>query len=136
MVRLGRLILVVLLMSLSFVPRAGAQETQSAPISGKDLFAAHCAACHGSDGKGAAEGTGSEKSSPADLTQIAKRNNGRFPSMRVTAIIDGEYNVPPHEVRAMPVWGPVFRARAHGRLDSAQVQIMKLVRYLQSIQEK
>ena len=136
MVRLGRLILVVLLISLSFVPRAAAQEAQSAPASGKDLFAANCAACHGLDGKGAAQETRSAKSPLADLTQIAKRNDGRFPSMRVTAMIDGEYNVSTHEVRAMPVWGPVFRARAHGRLDSAQVQIMKLVRYLQSIQEK
>jgi hypothetical protein len=36
----------------------------------------------------------------------------------------------------MPIWGPIFRTMAHGHNDSAQLRINRLVRYIESIQEK
>lgn len=47
---------------------------------GAALFAANCAACHGTDAKG---------DTAPDLTGIAARNGGTFPRDRVMAQIDG-----------------------------------------------
>ena len=52
-------------------------------------YADYCAACHGATGKGdgiAAEGLTKK---PADLTQLAARNGGKFPTTRVMAQIWG-----------------------------------------------
>jgi hypothetical protein len=71
-----------------------------------------------------------------DLTVLAKKNNGVFPAMHVSEVIDGEFEKPAHGSKEMPVWGPVFRSLAHGRNDSAQRRINHLVKYLESLQQK
>ena len=53
-------------------------------VKGPDLFRAHCAACHGLDGKGSGPVAPTLKIKPADLTVIAKNNGGKFPEARVT----------------------------------------------------
>jgi mono/diheme cytochrome c family protein len=109
---------------------------KSEPISGKQLYASYCALCHGADAKGGGSFSPQLKVWPPDLTQLAKKNNGVFPSMRVSEVIDGEFDKPAHGSKDMPVWGPVFRSMAHGRQDSAQVRINHLVKYMQSLQQK
>ena len=44
----------------------------------KTEFLSKCAACHGADGKGAGPLSATIKQKPADLTILAKRNNGVF----------------------------------------------------------
>jgi mono/diheme cytochrome c family protein len=127
---------IVILSSVAVAQQPESQDATQVAIPGRVLFVANCAACHGLDGRGVNSATSSKNPSSPDLTQVTKRNGGQFPAMRVTAAIDGEYDQPLNSVRAMPVWGPVFRSRAHGHADSAQVQILKLVRYVRSLQEQ
>jgi hypothetical protein len=49
---------------------------------------------------------------PSDLTTLAKRNAGVFPSQRIWETIDGRTSVMigSHGAREMPVWGNVFRS--------------------------
>ena len=62
--------------------------------SGKDLFKAYCASCHGSDAKGKGPMATSLRVQPADLTRISIRNRDVFPMMRVQKIISGEELLP------------------------------------------
>jgi mono/diheme cytochrome c family protein len=116
--------------------QTGSQATNAEPLTGKQLYTSYCALCHGSDGKGGGPFSPQLKVWPPDLTQMAKKNHGVFPQMRVTEAIDGEFGKPSHGSAEMPIWGPVFRSMAHGHNDSAQVRIKSLVKYLESIQEK
>ena len=106
------------------------------PVSGKQLYNSYCALCHGPDGKGGGPFSPQLKVWPPDLTQLAKKNHGIYPEMRVTEAIDGEFGKPSHGSAEMPIWGPVFRSMAHGHQDSAHFRISSLVKYLGSIQEK
>ena len=107
-----------------------------AKVSGKRLFEEHCAFCHGAEAKGGGPFAASLKVWPPDLTVLSRKNNGTFPELHVSEVIDGEFEKPAHGSREMPIWGPIFRAAAHGKNDSAQVRIKALTQYLESIQEK
>ena len=116
---------------------AGQQNSSPAgPMSGKQLYASYCGLCHGADAKGGGPFSPQLKVWPPDLTQLAKKNGGTFPSLHIAEIIGGEFDKPSHGSREMPVWGPVFRSMAHGRKDSAQRRIDSLVKYLESLQQK
>jgi hypothetical protein len=72
---------------------------------GQAEFLSKCAECHGVDGKG--EGSKSSKLAmrPADLTLLAKNNNGVFSPDAVAEAIDGRRAARPHRGSAMPIWG-------------------------------
>src|SRR6266853_745741 len=59
-------------------------------VKGPDLFRAHCAACHGSDAKGNGPLASALKAKPTDLTVLAKKNGGQFPSARARKTITGD----------------------------------------------
>src|SRR5579862_8237910 len=78
-------------------------------VKGPDLYRAHCAACHGSDGKGGGPTASSLRVKPADLTLLSKNNTGKFPTDRIQKIISGDApTLLSHGSREMPVWGPIF----------------------------
>jgi mono/diheme cytochrome c family protein len=104
-------------------------------VKGPDLYRAHCAACHGSDGKGDGPLASALKAKPADLTALAKNSGGRFPAERVGKFIAGEEISASHGSREMPVWGPIFHQVEDDR-DFGKVRIQNLVKYLESIQQK
>ena len=106
------------------------------PVSGEQLYGSYCAMCDGADAKGGGPFAPQLKVWPPDLTQLAKKSNGTYPSMRVAESIDGEFGKPEHGSREMPIWGPVFRSMAHGRKDSAQSKIDALVKYLETLQQQ
>jgi mono/diheme cytochrome c family protein len=135
-------VLVILLFSGLAVGQTGAEKkgatpSQNEPISGKQLYVSYCAMCHGTDATGGGPFSTQLKVWPPDLTQLANKNNNTYPVMRVSEMIDGEFGkASAHGSREMPIWGPVFRAMAHGHNDSAQLRISNVVKYLESLQKK
>jgi len=117
-------------------PTKSVSPERTRPLSGKQLFTSYCALCHGTDAKGGGPFSPQLKVWPPDLTILAKKNNGVFPTLHVSEIIDGEFDKPAHGSKEMPVWGPVFRSLAQGKKDSSQRRITSLVKYLESLQQK
>jgi hypothetical protein len=72
---------------------------------GKEEFLSNCAGCHGVDGKGKGPLSKALKSKPADLTTVAKRNNGVFSKSAVYEKIDGRKSPRSHRLSDMPIWG-------------------------------
>ena len=69
------------------------------PDKGRAEFLSRCAECHGADGKGSGPISGKLKARPADLTRLAKKNNGVFSPNAVTEAVDGRSATRPHRVR-------------------------------------
>lgn len=104
--------------------------------SGKEMFMSYCASCHGKDAKGDGPAAAALKQSPADLTTLAKRNGGKYPSDKVTHVLRGQANLSAHGDQEMPVWGPVFWHMSQGHEEQVQMRIANLNRYIESLQEK
>ena len=74
---------------LFLAPAARAQDTQTktkpvpvkptSPGSGEQMFNEYCASCHGRDAKGYGPVAPALKGHPADLTELARRNGGKYP---------------------------------------------------------
>lgn len=104
-------------------------------IRGDDLYRHYCASCHGTDARGRGPAAAALRKSPADLTQIAKRNGGNFPRERVMKIIAGTDALNAHGSREMPVWGPIF-SKVEWDENLGPVRLNNLANYLESIQQK
>jgi len=107
----------------------------TSPASGRDMFMNYCATCHGKDAKGDGPAADALKVAPADLTQLAKKY-GKYPSMKVTTILNGQANLAAHGNKEMPVWGPVFFRMSQGHEGEVVQRIANLNHYLESIQAK
>jgi mono/diheme cytochrome c family protein len=101
---------------------------------GKTQFQSSCAACHGVDAKGDGPVSKDLKTRPADLTVLAKNNNGVFPYDRVYQIIDGRNStIVSHGTHEMPVWGYRFGPPEAFRFKQ---RIIAVIDYLKTIQQK
>jgi mono/diheme cytochrome c family protein len=120
--------------SKSTVKREAAPMTS--PASGKEMFVSYCASCHGKDAKGNGPDANALKQLPADLTTLAKRNGGKYPSDKITSILRGQTSLMAHGDQEMPVWGPVFWRMSQGHEEQVQMRIANLNHYLESLQEK
>ena len=109
---------------------------QTSAASGKEMFVAYCASCHGTDAKGNGPAAAALNSKPADLTALAAHNGGKFPADRVMSILRGEATVTAHGNRDMPVWGPVFWKMSQGHPAELQQRVTNLTHYLESLQAK
>ncbi|MEM7488532.1 MAG: cytochrome c [Pseudomonadota bacterium] len=127
------------LAALAFLLSASPVAAQDAALvaEGGRIFAAHCAACHGVEGRG--DGPMAEVLAVAvpDLTRLAQ--DGAFPHFDVIAKIDGRDPVVSHGA-TMPVWGPVFDGveGAFVRAETGQpivtsVPIAALVAWLEGV---
>jgi mono/diheme cytochrome c family protein len=124
-------------------------QTPSAP-SGEGLFNSYCAACHGKDAKGNGPAAAALKVPPPDLTTLAQRHGGKFPTEYITAVLQyGVEEVKAHGSKDMPVWGPLFGPSgslrksqelplAEAREVNAAVtaKIQNLSQYIESLQAK
>jgi mono/diheme cytochrome c family protein len=107
----------------------------TSPASGKAMFKAYCAPCHGESGKGDGPAASALKVPPADLTVLGKNNGGKFPADKVASILRGQ-GVPAHGSHEMPVWGPVFWSMSHGHETEVQQRVANLIHYIESLQAK
>jgi mono/diheme cytochrome c family protein len=109
--------------------------TMTSAASGSEMFNSYCAPCHGKDAKGNGPAATALKNPPANLTQLAKKNNGKFPADHVANILRSGV-AGAHGSTDMPVWGPLF-SQVSGRDDAViQMRISNLVHYLELLQEK
>lgn len=113
---------------------------------GKREFETRCAVCHGAEARGDGPLRPHLITPPADLTTLARRNGGIFPTREVLETIDGRRmpRVGAHGPREMPVWGDVFFEQAKDDPTTAKLhpewtvraRITALVDYLGRLQVK
>ena len=103
--------------------------------SGEKMFRAYCASCHGVSGKGNGPVASALRGKSADLTQLAKRHQGVFPSEWVARVIE-KGTVAAHGSSEMPVWGrELSRVSNHDE----QIQLLRvhnLVSYIETLQRQ
>lgn len=104
--------------------------------SGEQMFNSYCAACHGKDGKGGGPAAAALKTAPADLTALAQKNGGKYPSNHVSAAIQGDASIPAHGSKDMPIWGRVFWNMSQGHASEVQLRTTNLNKYIESLQQK
>lgn len=114
-------------------------QTRIAPtdlMSRQKTYTQYCAACHGAAGKGDGPAAHALKISPADLSTLAKRHGGEFPTAYVTSILLFGPGVPAHGATNMPIWGPLFQIvdKQDGR--AVEQRIKNLCDYLATLQQK
>lgn len=122
-----------------------AQAPMSADF-GRFLYRENCAVCHGMAGKGDGPLAGRvDTRGGADLTQLARANDGVFPVERAYEVIDGRQEIVAHGSRDMPVWGSAFLERVAsegavelpwGREFYVRIRILALVDYLNRLQQR
>jgi hypothetical protein len=76
---------------------------------GRHEYEAKCAACHGATGRGDGVDKPTVDLNPADLTKLAKENEGVFPYARFYDVVDGRFEAEPSD---MPCFGEVYIANA------------------------
>ncbi len=124
------------------LPAATAALAQSRADAGKRDFDTKCAVCHGADGKGTGPFAAQLKQTLPDLTTLAKRNGGVFPTERTYAMIEGAGAG--HGTREMPVWGLDYTIQANEQLPDmpynqamfVRKRITALIDYLNTLQVK
>jgi mono/diheme cytochrome c family protein len=127
---------IVLLLSALLVAAACGHD-DSVAQDGRDTFLRYCGSCHGPEGRGDGPLAATLSKPPADLTQLARKNGGRFDEHAVLAFIDGRRQVAAHGTRDMPVWGAVFEEEGRSEPYPAYQSLLKsrfLVDYLRTIQ--
>lgn len=106
------------------------------PHSGPYLYRTFCTSCHGPGGRGDGRAVVTLRVPPPDLTTIAERRGGMFPSDEIAQIIDGRKPLAGHARIDMPQWGRVL-----GRLEliddaTVKARVDALVAHLESMQRK
>jgi mono/diheme cytochrome c family protein len=107
-------------------------------LTGDQLYQRLCSSCHGVQARGDGSVAAVIAVRVPDLTRLAQREGGEFPTEDVRRIIDGRFERSAHGTREMPVWGwqllngaPRSDSRERARVDAL---IDRLVEYLRSVQ--
>ena len=108
----------------------------TSPVSGKEMYTAYCAVCHGTDGKGGGPAASALKVPPTDLARLTQNNGGKYPALKVEAAIRGDSSFPAHGSKDMPVWGALFWNMSGGHEAEVQQRVSNLTQYIQSLQAK
>ncbi len=140
--------ILAVLVGMAMMTMASARDTQAqteikhvpikrtSPASGQEMYKTYCAACHGVDGKGNGPAAEALKVPPTDLTALAVKNGGKYPALKVAAIIRGEELLPAHGTKEMPIWGNLFWSLSGGHESEVQQRIANLNKYMESLQKK
>ncbi|NEX47707.1 c-type cytochrome [Pseudotabrizicola algicola] len=112
-----------------------------APVpTGAQDFADFCAGCHGVSGKGDGEMAAGLARRPADLTLLARRNGGTFPTTQVMAKIWGYTGG--RGAGVMPNFGPLLDGDlvpydgGDGILTPTPVRLVQIAEHLKTLQTR
>lgn len=107
---------------------------QAVPVvAGQETFRISCAPCHGIDAKGTGPVVPVLRYKPSDLTQLSKRNGGKFPPAVIEDALQDNHLIPAHGSRDTPIWGDAFR---NPDREETKTKVRNLVLYIESLQEK
>ncbi len=134
-----RLAPLAVLLLIAYVASAGraVDQTQLPPTyipTGEQMYHQYCAACHGPDAKGHGPLAPLLKTSPPNLTTLAKRHLGKFPYTYVSNILEFGPGPSAHGSSDMPTWGPIFRYFDKQNERVVRQRIKNLCDYLASLQ--
>jgi mono/diheme cytochrome c family protein len=107
---------------------------------GAEDFAAYCSACHGTGGAGDGAVAATLAAKPADLTGLAKRNGGTFPSTAVMAKIWG-YTGGRDGERVMPQFAALLDGElvlydgGDGIMTPTPIRLVQLAEHLRLLQQ-
>lgn len=106
------------------------------PVSGQQMYTAYCAVCHGTFGRGNGPAAECLTVPPPDLTALARKNGGKYPSDHVRSAIEGDLRLPTHGAKEMPAWGDLFWRMSQGHSSEVQLRVSNLNNYIESLQAK
>ena len=129
------------LLAIATMASSGAGHAQDAAF-GASIYKENCAVCHGETGAGDGMVGVLFAQKPADLSLLARNNNGVFPAQAVIDAIYGRRPIQAHGQTEMPIWGPYFMSQALESptidpKDAAMItqgRVLSVVSYLQSLQ--
>ena len=107
---------------------------------GGEIYARHCATCHGVEAKGGGPMAPVLVLQPPDLTKLSERAGGVFPVARVVMRIDGRDPLVSHG-SPMPVYGDFFDGdevllkSETGQPVLTSTPVVDLLEYLRGLQE-
>jgi len=133
---LGVLILLVSAVGAQDKPPAAKAPAQRAVAAGKQTYMHYCASCHGVDARGDGPAAFMLKTTPPDLTALAKRHGGKFPYEYVSDVLRFGTRIRSHGSSDMPIWGPIFGSRDNFDEVAVRKRINNLSDYLASLQQK
>lgn len=126
------------LIVISVLIAAGCSQTAAPEHPGREIYMGYCVSCHGRGAQGDGVYASELSVAPADLTGLAARNGGVFPSSDVMAKI---YGYPGrYQDHVMPEFGPVLAGPnvtwtdETGALLETPKALIDLVEYLKSVQ--
>ena len=103
--------------------------------SGVEMYRTYCAVCHGMQGKGDGPAASALKQPVPDITTLAVRNHGEYPTLQVSLILAGKTEVTAHGSDEMPVWGNIFRS-INSDQTLIKLRIENLTDYVGTLQKK
>lgn len=115
--------------------KSAGNELGNAADNGARLYRDYCAACHGPGGLGDGPVASLLNTKPADLTRLAQRHGGKFPTGYVAKVLRFGVKQPAHGTREMPTWGPVFAGNINSNSQEKE-RVTNLISYLESIQRQ
>ena len=80
--------------------------------------------------------TPSLKTAPPDLTTLAKRHDGKYPSDYVANLLQRGPSTSAHGSSDMPTWGPLFKSLDPAQETTVLQRIKNVNDYLISLQAK
>ena len=135
-VLLGVLILVVGVAGAQNKPAVNNGPERTIGASGKQTYMHYCASCHGVDARGNGPAAFVLKTTPPDLTTLAKRHGGKFPYEYVSEVLRFGTRILSHGSSDMPIWGPIFGSMDSYNEVAVRKRIKDLRDYLASLQQK
>ena len=133
------LVTVGLCLAQTETPKPEVKQTaikQTNAASGKEMYTQYCAACHGVDGKGRGPAASAMKVVPTDLTQLAKKHDGKYPANSVASILKFGNAPGAHGSADMAVWWPLLESLDKYHDTAVQQRISNLVNYIATLQAK